>query len=202
MAFISNGTTILDNGTFDVSLGGLEFISEATASSSASIEFTSGIDSTYDIYKFEFINIHPQNDQGLFSFNLSTNSGSSYGITKTSTVFNSYHAENDSYSGLDYQGGYDQAQSTNDQMMCLGGNNNDDCYQGSLYIFNPSSSVYVKHFISEVTLTYRVGSPGAFTYFVAGYANIQTPINAIKFLMSGTGNIDAGTIKMYGIKGS
>src|SRR6056300_919074 len=103
MAFISNGTTILDAGAFQASLGNLVLISEQTASSSASVSFTSGIDSTYPIYKFEFINIHPATDGSLFRFNMSTDGGSSYNVTKTTTVFATYHFENDSATSLSYR---------------------------------------------------------------------------------------------------
>ena len=44
------------------SLGELIFISKQTASSSATISFTSGIDSTYKEYIFYFVNIHPQTE--------------------------------------------------------------------------------------------------------------------------------------------
>lgn len=202
MAFISNGTTILDNGAFDVSLGGLEFISEATASSSASIEFTSGIDSTYDIYKFEFINIHPQTDSVDFTFQGSTDSGSSYGITLTSTAFVAFHNEADTSTGLDYQSGDDLAQSTSFQRLTHAtstGNANDECVNGILQIFNPSSTTFVKHFLS--TTSGNHASDYELNTFIAGYFNSTSAIDAIQFKMS-SGNIDAGTIKMYGIKGS
>ena len=104
MAFISNGTTILDNGAFSVGLGNKILISEQTASSSASISFTSGIDSTYPIYKFEFVNLHLSSESKV-GFQASTNGGSSYGITLTSTFFYSIHSENDTYTGLSYEGG-------------------------------------------------------------------------------------------------
>jgi hypothetical protein len=111
MAFISNGTTILDAGAFDVSLGSKILISEATASASASIEFTSGIDSTYDIYKWEYTSIHPQNDIADFQLNFSSDGGSNYNVTKTTTNFRAYHFETDA-SGLEYYAAGDLAQST------------------------------------------------------------------------------------------
>src|SRR5210317_2146289 len=95
MPFISNGTTILDNGAFSVSLGNQVLISEQTASASASISFTSGIDSTYPIYRFEFIDIHPSTNDVDFQFNLSTDGGSNYNVTKTTTNFQAGHDEAD-----------------------------------------------------------------------------------------------------------
>src|SRR5210317_1953125 len=102
MPFISNGTTILDNGAFNVSLGNQVLISEQTASASASISFTSGIDSTYPIYKFEFINIHAQTLNSEFTFNLSTDTGSNYNVTKTTTFFRSSQNESSSDAELVY----------------------------------------------------------------------------------------------------
>src|SRR6056300_984422 len=117
MPFISNGTTILDNGAFSVSLGNQVLISEQTASASASISFTSGIDSTYPIYRFEFINCHPSADSKTFEFNLSTDGGSNYNVTKTTTFFGAYHNEADTDTTLSYDTGEDLAQSTSYQTL-------------------------------------------------------------------------------------
>ena len=200
MAFISNGTTILDNGAFDVSLGNLVLISEQTASASASISFTSGIDSTYPIYKFEFINIHQATDVAYLSFQGSTNAGSSYGVTITSTFFYTSHDEADTSTQLAYWTSRDLAQSTSFQPLGEdAGNDNDQNYTGSLYLFNPSSTTYVKHFIGDVQSTNR--SDYSTRAFASGYFNTTTAIDAIQFKMN-SGNIDSGTIKLYGIKDS
>ena len=203
MAFISNGTTILDAGAFSVGLGSPILISEATASSSASIEFTSGIDSTYDVYKFEFINIHPSTDNVSFQFNLSTDSGSNYNVTKTTTFFDAGQNEAGTDTPFGYAAGRDLAQSTSDQVIMGNGANlgadNDQSSSGIIHLFNPSSSIYVKHFIGVAhSIEYR---DYAWRSTFAGYGNTTSAVDAIKFVMS-SGNIDAGTIKMYGIKGS
>jgi len=202
MPFISNGTTILDNGAFSVGLGSQILISEATASSSSSIEFTSGIDSTYDIYKFEFINIHPATDQAQFSFQVDTGTNTNYNQTITSTFFRAYHLEDGTQSGFGYVTADDQAQGTSFQYLShVGtvGNANDENLVGYLQLFNPSSSTFVKHFISRTSANhegdYEIDS------FCAGYINTTTAITRLKFKFS-SGDIDAGTIKMYGIKGS
>ena len=94
----NNSLSAISSLPASIPTGALTLISTQTASSSASIEFTSGIDSTYDSYVFKFINIHPATDGVTFSFNLSTDSGSNYNVTKTSSYFRAYHYENDSYS--------------------------------------------------------------------------------------------------------
>jgi hypothetical protein len=201
MPFISNGTTILDNGAFSVSLGSKVLLSTATASASASLSFNSTyINSTYPIYKFEFINCHPATDTVDFQFNLSTDNGSNYNVTKTSTYFSTYHYEDGAISNLLYQSDKDLAQGTGEQQITdNSGNGNDECWSGSLTLFNPSSTTYVKHFISRInSYSHDDASESG---FVGGYANTTSAVNAIRFKMS-SGNIDAGTIKLYGIKDS
>lgn len=202
MAFISNGTTILDNGAFSVGLGSLVLISEQTASGSASIEFTTGIDSTYPIYKFEWINIHPSTDANDFTVNFSTDSGSNYNVVKTTTNFNSYHNESDTATILQYISARDLAQSTNDQKLNDGvGSDNDQSTSGHMYLFNPSSSVFVKHFMSCSNQAYA--SDYTINDFIAGYCNTTSPINAVRFRFDDpVNNTESGTIKLYGIKDS
>ena len=180
-----------------ISGGGMTLISEQTASSSATIDFTSGIDSTYDSYVFKFINIHPSTDNALFQFNLSTDNGSNYNVTKTTTFFQYYHLESDAFAGGGYITSQDLAQSTAYQTLLNGvGADNDQCCVGTLQLFNPSSTTFVKHFIARSN---RNSSDDAtLDEFVAGYGNTTSAINGVQFKMS-SGNIDSGVIKLYGI---
>lgn len=176
---------------------GITLISSQTASSSASLSFTTGINSTYKAYKFVFSNIHPASQSDL-QFQGSTDGGSNYGVTITSTVFRAYHYEADNGDGLAYITNSDLAQSTSFQplvQITTLGNAADDCLSGSLTIFNPSSTTYVKHFISSASAV----EIGNWTSYVAGYFNTTSAINAFQFKM-GTGNIDDGKIYLYGIK--
>jgi hypothetical protein len=183
--------------------GSLTLLSTATASASSSISFTSGIDSTYDIYQFEFINIHPATDAVYFQFNLSTDGGSNYNVTKTTTSFEAYHNESDSATNLRYATANDLAQSTSDQRLIdvipTGAGEDDRCASGYLHLFNPSSTTYVKHFIASVQANVAGTSNYSWISNTAGYGNTTSAVNAIIFRAS-SGNIDAGTIKMYGIK--
>jgi hypothetical protein len=210
---VANGITtsgvvlksIINNDSFDnvtalpSSFGdGITFISSQTASASASISFTSGLTSTYKAYKFVFVNMHPATDDIQFQFNMSTDGGSNYNVTKTSTFFSAVHGEGGAGGTVSYQTTLDLAQSTGFQEIgYAGGNDNDQNLAGTLTLFNPASTTYVKHFIS----TSNNISSGDFTVnnFSAGYGNTTSAINAIQFKMS-SGNIDAGTIYMYGIK--
>jgi len=173
-------------------------LSTATASASSSIEFTSDIDSTYDIYQFEFNNIHASNVSHL-QFQCSTNGGSSYGIPMTTTYFRAVHDEADTTASLTYDTGSDLAQSTSFQLLTENSSNNDgESVSGIFYFFSPSSTTYVKHFIS-ITQHNRDTPQYSDNFYVAGYLNTTSAINAIKFQMN-TGTMDDGKIKMYGIK--
>ena len=197
MAVVSGGTTLIDNGTFDAAVpsGSLTLLSTQTASSSATISFTSGIDSTYDSYVFKFYNIHPQT-QSNFSFQVDTGTNTNYNQTITSSSFYAEHSEGDS-SSLSYFASTDQAQGTGFQMISHNpGTDNDSNSNGTLTIFNPSSSTFVKHFIGDSNCTN--GSATSHRNFVAGYFNTQTPLTRFQFKMS-SGNIDSGVIKLYGI---
>jgi hypothetical protein len=180
------------------SLGSLTHISTATASASASIEFTSGIDSTYKEYVFYFNNIHGSIDDTDFSMNFSTDSGSNYNVTKTTTVIRAEHAEADDDNSLSYRTDKDLAQSTSNQVISerINTDQNDASASGYLHLFNPSSTTFVKHFISN----FQNMKQGNYSmqYMVAGYGNTTSAINAIKFQMS-SGNIDAGQILLFGV---
>ena len=181
-------------------LGDLVFISRSTASSSSSVSITSGIDSTYKEYIFIFNNIHPATNLQGFLFNGSIDSGSNYNVTKTTTTPRAYHDEADSEAAIEYDTGQDLAQSTSFQGISrFLGNGNDEWGSGTLHIFDPSSTTFVKHFIA-VANTYYSGDY-SFNDFTAGYGNTTSAVNAVQFKMS-SGNIHAGTIKMYGIKDS
>jgi hypothetical protein len=182
-----------------VSGSSLVLLSTQTASSSSTISFTSGIDSTYKEYVFKFINIHPSasGDGNKFQFNFSIDSGSNYNVSKTTTATRAHHYEDDSETGLDYHASGDLAQSTNFQSITEGLNNdNDHGASGTMLLFDPSNTTFVKHFIAE-TSSIRPGNIN-YRYMSSGYGNTTSAINAVQFKIS-SGNIDSGTIKLYGV---
>jgi hypothetical protein len=187
------GITVLAGAT-----DGITLISSQTASASASISFTTGLDSTYKAYKFVFSNIHIATDGAEFTFNGSTDSGSNYNVTKTTTYFVAENDEAGAGGSLSYQTARDLSQSTGFQDLGVDlGNDNDHASNGSLIIFNPSSTTYVKHFICTLQQSHQ--NDLSLVGYVAGYFNTTSAINAIQFKMN-SGNIDAGTIYLYGIK--
>ena len=180
-----------------ISGGAMTLLATQTASGSANLSFTSGIDDTYDSYVFKFYDIHPANDGVAFLFNLSVDTGSNYNVTKTTTLFRSIHLEDDSQTSFGYRTGEDLAQSTAFQHLHTNsGNDNDQCMAGQLTIFNPSSTTFVKHFISRM----QSAAEGDWSqeFYMAGYGNTTSAVDAVQFKFV-SGNIDSGVIKLYGV---
>ena len=194
----NNSLSAITTKPSGLSGGSMNLISTLTASSSANVSFTSGIDSTYDEYVFKFYNMHPATDDKNFQFQGSTNGGSSYGVTITSTVFRAGHNEDDSTPTFGYFAADDLAQSTSYQRLDAGrtGNDSDSGLVGTLQLFSPSSTTFVKHFIYNGN-THKSNNQ-SMEAFVAGYFNTTSAINAINFQFA-SGNIDSGVIKLYGI---
>jgi hypothetical protein len=184
--------------------GALVHIKTLTASSSSTLSFVNGassvvLDNTYPIYKFQFINIHNSSDDNQFSFNFSADTGSNYNVTKTTTHFYALQTEAGSEAFSYYAGG-DLAQGTGFQITTAeSGADNDECDCGELYLFNPSSTTFVKHFIC--TMNETGATPRSSNNFIGGYGNTTSAIDAVQFKMA-SGNIDSGKIKLFGIKDS
>jgi hypothetical protein len=177
--------------------GSMVLLETQTASSDATISFTSNIDSTYKEYIFKLYDIHPETDDEFLQFNLSVDSGSNYNVTKTDTVFRAYHTDDDTGTGVGYQASVDIAQSTAFANLCSGlGNGNEESLAGTLHLYNPSSTTFVKHYITH-TISHH-GGDLVLDEFSAGYGNTTSAVDAVQFKMS-SGDIDAGVIKMYGV---
>ena len=186
--------------------GAMTLIKSQTASSSSTISFVDGtsdvvLDSTYPIYLFKFININPSADEAEFLCNGSIDAGSNYNVTKTTTSFRSYHQEDDSSQGVDYVAGEDLAQSTSAWKLAYAvGNAADESNCGEMWLFNPSSTTYVKHFIARNHFYHGYSSGYSVDHYSAGYFNNTNDVDAIQFSVN-SGTFD-GTIKLYGIKDS
>jgi hypothetical protein len=173
-------------------------LDKQTASSSATISFTKGIDSTYKEYIIHYVTIHPGTNNANMSFQCSIDSGSNYNIATTNTIFHAFHYEDNSgtpYVAIDT--GRDLAQGTGFSILLDSiGSDNDQSGSGYVHLFNPSSTTFMKHFIARgVTNTQN---DGAIDVHAAGYFNTTSAIDAIQFKLS-TGNMDSGTIKLYGV---
>ena len=180
--------------------GSMVFIKKLTASSSATLSFVNGssnvvLDSTYKEYLFTFKNIHAATDGQQFRFQTSTDGGSSYGVTLTSTYFNAYQKEHGSEQALGYITGSDKAQSTDFMVLGSGDSENDSGISGSMNLFNPASTTFIKHYVART-----INDPSTYAQdeFTAGFFNTTSAINAVQFKFA-SGNIDAGDICLYGI---
>jgi hypothetical protein len=200
-----NNNSISDVTSTGLATGSLVPIKTLTASSSATLSFVHGtdgvvLDSTYPIYKFEFINCHPATDGVYFQFQGSTDGGSTYATTITSTFFRARLEEADANANLGYRTADDLAQSTSFQRLTAPvGNDNDQTCSGSLTLYNPSDTTFVKHFIARLNAYQNTDATN--DQHIAGYFNTTSAVDAIQFKMS-SGNIDSGKIKLYGIKDS
>ena len=197
MGVISNGTTLLDAGALSVATGAMTLLSTVTASSSATVSFASGITSTYKEYIFKFYDVHPSADAADLTVNFRDGS-SAYDATKTSSFFWAYHDEADSDTTLNYASSNDLAQGTGVQPISSNpGYDNDQACSGTLHLFDPASTTFVKHFIAISNSTepanYSINS------YASGYCNVTAAIDGVQFKFE-SGNIDSGTFKMYGVK--
>ena len=195
------------NGFETSSAGSMTLIKTITASNASTTSFVDGsssvvFDDTYPVYVIKLINIHNDTSDKYLQFNFSADTGSNYNVTKTTTAFNAAHKEDGSYSVLQYEAGIDLAQGTGSQRLTAGQHNAADTgHSGTIYIFNPSSTTFVKHFMTDISTTGYDGS-NEYNYhtFIAGYCNTTSAVDAVQFsINSGTHD---GTFKLYGIKDS
>lgn len=193
--FTSNGSGTVSSVNTKLRGNGPVLISTSTVSSAvANISFTTGIDNTFDKYMFVFINIHPASANVIWSFQVNT----SFNQTITSTYFDADHTEGGT-SSIQHEAADDQAQGTAYQRMARAvGNDNDASTSGILYLYDPSNTTFVKHFFSRMN-EYYSGSARTIDNFASGYINTTSAVDKIDFKFS-SGNIEAGTIKMYGIR--
>ena len=211
MALVKYNNNSLSSVTSAASFpaGAMTLIKTLTASSDSTISFVDGssdvvLDSTYPIYKIVWINCHPSTQEGdgnEFQFNFSADTGSNYNVSKTSTYFVATHAENGGSTSLVYSTSHDHANGTGFQNISVDMDaDNDSSTSGKLWIFSPSSTTFVKHFIAQSNYTHS--SPLSINSFVGGYCNTTSAVDAVRFQFTGSATIQSGTIKLYGIKDS
>ena len=195
--FVSDGSGTITSSNFP---GALKLVSTQTASGASSISFTSGLDSTYDVYCFKFINLNPVTQDTNFTFNVSTDGGSTYNITKTTSFYRAYHSEAGAGGNLEYEASMDLSMSTDYQILApYCGNGADESTSGEFYLFTPSNTTYVKNYYSRVQV-YQTNPQYSQDIYTGGAFDTTSAINAIDFKMA-SGNFD-GVIQLYGISKS
>ena len=173
-------------------------ISTHTASASATLDITSGIDSTYPVYEFHYVNMHPASNQVDFTVQFNASSLSGFNETMTTTFFYNQHGEGGGgTSGPAYYASLDQAQGTGYQPLNYeSGYDADQAISGILTLYDPSSTTFVKHFLGKSNNAQ--GDDFQVLAYAAGYVNTTNAIDEVSFKFD-SGNIDAGVIKMYGV---
>ena len=194
--FTSNGSGVLSsvNSAFS---GGPTLITTETADDDTTVDFTSSIDSTYKLYIFKWYDVNPATDGAILGFQGNASGESGYNETITSTMFTAQQRESDGDGAVSYTLAGDQGNGTALQQVSREpGGDADQSTVGTLWLFNPSSTTYVKHFY----VTDQEAFQGDYTMnvFVSGYFNVTAAITNIQFKFS-SGNITAGTFKMYGL---
>lgn len=197
MGLISNGTTIFDNGAMATGFGNdMKFESSATLSNSASVSFTLGSEREY---LFHFVNVHAATNAVKFTFQVSTDSGSSYGVTHTNIYWNSYHSEGGAGGTNNYESVADSAQTTNEVELVredkMSGDSDHSC-NGHMHLFNPSSTTFAKHYIARTQNNHE--AEYSMDSYIGGYLNTTSALTNIRFKMS-SGNMESGKIIMYSL---
>ena len=185
-------------GTAGVSTGDVVLLSSQTASADSTIEFTSGIDSTYGEYIFACYNVHPSGDGVWFQFQVDAVGGSGYDEAIVSTIFVAQHSEANAID-FDYVASKDQI-ATDAAYQGIGGGVGNDADQSGFYrlhLFNPAGTTYAKHFYA-ISQIYQADD-FSMNYRTGGYINTTAAIDSISFKFD-SGNIDVGTFKMWGVK--
>ena len=191
----------LPTGTTNGSGNSIELIKTLTASSSANLTLINGassvvLDGTYKTYLIKFINIHPQTDNVHFKVD-GTTDGSNFNVVQTNSIFAAGQNEGGDSTLFEYRAGQDVAQGTGPLFVQYQGGSADECFSGEMFLFNPSSTTFVKHYSANLQEYHRVDY--IFDIHIGGYFNTTSAITGLKFQFS-SGNIDAGTIKLYGIR--
>jgi len=196
-----SAVTALDS----IASGSLNLIKTTTASGVSNVDLNHGssgvvLDGTYDTYLFKLINIHVSNNAVDFSVNFSTDNQSTAAV-KTTTHFMAYHNESGSSTSLEYRAGNDVANAAGDANLADNvGNHSDASLSGELFLFSPSNTTFVKHFLAKVNFMEQDSTPYTMNAYSAGYVNVTAAVNSVRFLTS-AGTFD-GTIKLYGLSKS
>ena len=174
----------------------LILISTTTASSSDTVTIASGIDDTYKEYEIHIIQAHGETDNKILQMGFRDGS-TAYDATKTTTYFNAMHKEDDSSTSVGYNTDQDQAQATGflNVSEALGADN-DQCANVIITLYDPSNTTFVKHFLIRTAYVHQ--NDRSIDAFIAGYCNTTSAIDGVQFKMD-SGNIDAGTFKLYGV---
>ena len=193
--WVSDGAATLSNQATAIAPSNLKLLTTNTVSNQAASAFTSNIDSTYDVYIIEFININPATNGTSFTFQVSTDGGSSYGKSIQSTLTQSYNLGGSQ--AIQRQDSEDQLSGTTYVNLTSANLGNESARGGSGYfhLIKPSSSTTSIYCGAQ---TSWFGDDAASEFFMAAkILSTVGPVDAINFKMA-SGNL-SGTFKLYGL---
>jgi hypothetical protein len=181
-------------GNAAASASGMTLVEQYTASSSASLNFTTCISATYDEYRFEFVNVVPATNAVEMYMQVSTDGGSSW---VAGTSYTSW------WWGFS-TGGATQGGGTSRGALRMGETtawHNSSLYGvvGYVNLYSPASTALHKQIEGKVSGKYNnAGSPASYGSIFGGTYDNTTAVNAVRFLFA-SGNIASGTIRCYGL---
>tara|TARA_Y100000310_G_scaffold333907_1_gene412461 strand:+ start:563 stop:1123 length:561 start_codon:yes stop_codon:yes gene_type:complete len=183
----------------------MTLILSQTADSDTNMDFVEGtndvvFDSTYKLYIFKCIACQPEaGDGALFGFEASTDTGTSYGVTCTNSVFQADQQEDATGASLLYSTSNDLAQSVDRLTLGHAGTEADENISGTIWLFNPSSTTYVKHYHTDMQAVQDSATSGGLCRhsFNGGYWNTTSAVDAFRFKFDSSDW--TGTVKLYGV---
>lgn len=177
----------------------LQLLSSASASSSATIDFTTGITTTYDEYLIDFQNVVPATSSSQFFMRASSDSGSTFLSTSVYVTggravdnldsLQTMAASGDSKFPLSMAGG--------DGVKNTGAINGAVGISGHVRLYRPASNRYAE---MSYSTTHKGGNANVNPTWGNGQVDmgIGNVLNAVRFMFS-AGNITSGEFKFYGI---
>lgn len=170
--------------------GGLVLLETHTASTSATLDFTTFISSTYDQYVFEFLGVLPATSTADLWMRVGTGGGPTYdtGANYTWALFQAAQTGGTAALGTGADTKLKIAHSL--------GTGSTNGASGSLTIYEPQSTSLYKRYVGRMI---DIDSSGNMATAVdGGHYTSTTALTAVRFLYS-SGNITSGTIRVYGV---
>ena len=191
---VDSGATITNSGTA-TNFGGLILLDTQTASSSSSLDFTTGITSTYSAYLFVLDAILNASVGADMWVRISDDGGSSYEAAGTDYeyVITKREANGNSFVG------HGASQGAAQMLISASQDTSGGHMGGTVWLFSPASTAAFPVFKSDV-IYMNTDSPQMLRqdHSIGVYNGATAAVDGIRFLYS-SGNIVSGVIRLYGI---
>jgi hypothetical protein len=197
-AAILDGTIAL--GDLAAALSMRVLLDTQTASASASLDLTTGIDSTYDRYELEIVDLVPATDAVSLYLRVSTDGGSTY--KSGASDYDWAHVRvgagaATATSGNEYGSGNAFIRPSGSGSQGLGNAATDAAYNGLIRFTSPDDAARAQQFQYDVV--YGGADGNTRRLMGSGMYRAATAVNGLRLLMS-SGNIASGYAKLYGVR--